>query len=128
MQALLEVTAPSRQLQEVPVKVDRSTNNPVQGSETQSAKGARKTGSAKETDHATGSSESRGASGAVKAEVSDRAREMATARAAASDAPDVREEKIAELKARIAAGKYKVDPAAVADRLVDDHVRMSGIS
>jgi flagellar biosynthesis anti-sigma factor FlgM len=40
----------------------------------------------------------------------------------------VREEKIAALKARIAEGKYKVDADKVADRMVDDHLQMTGAS
>jgi negative regulator of flagellin synthesis FlgM len=69
-----------------------------------------------------------GGSGAVNAEISDKGKEFAKAKAAASAAPDVREEKIAALKARIADGKYKVDADAVADRMVDEHLKMSGMS
>ena len=47
---------------------------------------------------------------------------MASAKAAAVAAPDVREEKIQALREKILAGKYKVDPHAVADRLVDEHL------
>lgn len=108
------------------MKVNQSTSSPVQGSEAKSAKAAGKAQAAKGTDKAAPAKEPRDPS-AVKAELSDRAREMATAKAAATNAPDVREEKIAALKARIAAGKYEVDNNAVADRMVDDHVRMSGI-
>jgi len=34
-------------------------------------------------------------------------------------APDIREDKVAELKARIEAGDYQIDPDKVADKLVD---------
>lgn len=108
------------------MKVNQSTSNPIQNSEVKGAKAAGKAQASKASDKAAPSKEPRDTS-AVKAEVSDRAREMATAKTAATNAPDVREEKIAALKARIAAGKYNVDNQAVADRLVDDHVRMSGI-
>lgn len=67
-------------------------------------------------------------SGAVNAEISTKAKELAKAKAVASQAPDVREDKIAALKAKIAEGKYNVDADAVADRLVDDHLKMSGMS
>ena len=112
------------------MRVDQSANSPVQTTPANDAKGARKTHEAKGAKEGKGAAEAHGkadSSGAANAEVSDRAREMATARAAAADAPDVREDKIAELKARIASGKYSVDPHAVADRMVDEHVRMSGI-
>lgn len=61
---------------------------------------------------------------AVRPEISEKARTMAKAKAMAKNAPDVREQKIAELKKRIASGAYKVDAEAVADRLVDDHLQM----
>jgi negative regulator of flagellin synthesis FlgM len=108
------------------MKVTQSTSNPIQSSDTKGAKAAGKAHAARGTDKAAASKEPHDTS-AVKSEVSDRAREMATAKAAATDAPDVREEKIAALKARIAAGKYNVKNEEVADRMVDDHIRMSGI-
>lgn len=111
------------------MKVNQSqaqTTNPIQGSEARAAKATGKAQAAKSAEKAGKPVDARDAS-AVKAEVSNRAREMATAKAAATAAPETREEKIAALKARIAEGKYKVDNQKVADRLVDDHVRMSGI-
>jgi len=35
---------------------------------------------------------------------------------------------VAELKKRIAEGKYKVDANAVADRMVDEHLNTAGLS
>lgn len=65
-------------------------------------------------------------SSSVKAEISTQAKDMAKAKQLAMEAPDVRENKIAELRERIAAGKYQVDSKAVADKLVDDHMSMPG--
>jgi len=59
--------------------------------------------------------------GATKTEISTQAREFAQAKSVAGSAPDVREQKVAELKARIAAGKYEVNAQAIADRMVDEH-------
>ena len=64
--------------------------------------------------------------GSVNANISAKGKEFARAKEIASNAPDVREEKIAELKLRIAAGKYNVDPRAVADRMVDEHLKTAG--
>ena len=36
--------------------------------------------------------------------------------------PDVREDKVAELKERIESGKYKIDHEAVADKMVDSFI------
>jgi negative regulator of flagellin synthesis FlgM len=70
--------------------------------------------------------EARNTSGA-KAEISAKGKEFAQAKAVAANAPDVREDKIAELKAKIASGNYSVDTDRVADRMVDDHLKMAGI-
>ncbi len=59
-------------------------------------------------------------------EISAKAREFAKAKEVASSAPDVREQRIADIKARIASGKYEVNSQAIADKLVDEHVS-SGI-
>lgn len=59
--------------------------------------------------------------GDVNTEISARAREMASAKEAASSAPDVREKMIAELKERIANKQYNVKPEAIAERMVEEH-------
>jgi len=109
------------------MRVDQSTSNAVQSGEVHGAKGAKKAHGTKGAGRAEAPSESHGAQPAANAEVSDKARDMAAAKAAANEAPDTRDDRIAELKARIAGGKYNVDPHAVADRMVDEHIRMSGI-
>ena len=117
------------------MRVNQSTSNQVQGSESapaakseksEKAAGAKKTGKAHLTERPEKGDKAE-ASGDTKTEISGRAKEMATAKQAAADAPDTREEKIAALKARISAGKYHVDSDAVADKLVDEHISMSGI-
>jgi len=62
----------------------------------------------------------------VKTDLSSKAKDMARARQLAADAPDVREEKIRELKEKIANKQYSVSSADIADRLVDDHMRLAG--
>lgn len=59
----------------------------------------------------------------VHASISSKAREASRAREIARAAPDIREERIAELKKRIAQGGYHVDADAIADRLVNEHLR-----
>jgi negative regulator of flagellin synthesis FlgM len=63
---------------------------------------------------------------AVKTEISTKGKDFSKAKAVAANAPDVREEKIAELKKRIAGGKYEVDANKVASKMVDEHLS-SGI-
>ncbi len=60
------------------------------------------------------------------AEISSKAKDMAKAKQIATDAPDVREAKIAELRDKIQNKKYDVSASAISDRLVDDHLRMGG--
>lgn len=121
------------------MRVNQSGNNPVQNTEAHAAKRGGRAGKAqdaRESSDASESSEVKGdpnalaarTSSDVKADLSARGKEFARAKAAASGAPDVREEKIAELKRRIAAGKYNVDSDAVADKMVNEHLSMSGLS
>jgi len=106
----------------------RVTNNPNISADTQNtAHGAHST---KRADKASGEKDAKSSDrvsgteieGDTRPEISSKARELASAKAVATSAPDVREAKIAELKERIAAGKYNVDPKAVADRMVDEHL------
>lgn len=59
----------------------------------------------------------------VSSKISSRAREFIKAKELASQAPDIREQRVAELKKKIAEGKYHVDVDAVADRLVEEHLQ-----
>src|SRR5688500_2783765 len=107
------------------MRVNQQGNNPVQGSE---VSGAKQSGRAKHSEKGgnvqeSGKTAHRGAS----AEISSKGREFAQAKSVAAGAPDIREDKVADLKRRISEGNYKVDTHAVADRMVDDHLKMSAI-
>jgi negative regulator of flagellin synthesis FlgM len=65
-------------------------------------------------------------SGSANAEISSRAKDMAKAKQVAADTPDVREAKIAALREQIQNKKYNVSADAIADKLVDDHIRLAG--
>lgn len=113
------------------MRVDQTRTSSVQSnSESESAKGAsgaKKSGRAalieqgKKSKEASSTGES-ARSGDVRADISPRAKEFSRAKAVAMDAPEVRESRVAELKQRIADGKYNVDAKAVADRMVDEHL------
>lgn len=53
-----------------------------------------------------------------KFEISDAAKSYSTAKAAVAKASDVRMDKVADIKARMAAGTYDVSPEAVADKII----------
>lgn len=74
----------------------------------------------------SGATSSAGKNQSANAEISSKAKDMAKAKQVASDTPDVREAKIAELKERIQNKKYNVGADAIADKLVDDHIRLAG--
>jgi negative regulator of flagellin synthesis FlgM len=57
-----------------------------------------------------------------KVDLSGKAKEIADLVGIAKALPDVRTEKVAEIKERIDAGKYVVDPAKVAQRMIDEIV------
>lgn len=59
--------------------------------------------------------------GSAKVNVSERTQMMQKAKEIAS-ADTIDEAKVARLQSLIDSGKYKVDAAAVADRLVDEHL------
>ena len=59
---------------------------------------------------------------ADKVDLSGRAKEIADLVAAARALPDVRTEKVTEIKERIDAGNYVVDPAKIAKRMIDEIV------
>src|SRR5262245_34368939 len=103
------------------MRVNQTSNNQVQSAETKrtgKANAAQDTKDGKKPDRGGEA----GAGGAVKADISARGKEFAAANAIAQNTPDTREEKIAELKRRIAEGSYKVDANAVADRMVNEHL------
>lgn len=104
------------------MRVNQSGNNPVQKSEVSGAKRSNQAASTQESQKAARAYQGGAADGA-KAEISAKGKEFAKAKAVASETPDVREEKIAELKRRIAAGTYKVDAEAISERMVDDHLK-----
>lgn len=56
----------------------------------------------------------------AKVKLSERAKDMQKIRQAVDNTPDVNEARIKELRNMIAKGEYKVNPRAVADRMVDE--------
>ncbi len=55
-----------------------------------------------------------------KYEVSDSARSYSVARAAVANTTDVREDKVADIKARMAAGTYNISSEAIADKILSN--------
>lgn len=105
------------------MRVNQTGSNSVQNADASSS--AKKTGRAGKAEGAqkTGGASQAAAAGDVNSDISSKGKEFAKAKAVAAETPDVREEKIAELKRRIAAGKYKVDADAVAGKMVDEHLK-----
>ncbi len=108
------------------MRVNQSGNNPVQSSETNSTQRAEQIEKARDAKKGK-KAEAASSNEAVATTISARGKELAQAKAIANGTPDVREQKIAELKKRISEGKYKVDPDAVAERLVDEHLKSEGL-
>jgi flagellar biosynthesis anti-sigma factor FlgM len=57
-----------------------------------------------------------------KVDVSGRAREIADIMGAVKSIPDVRTEKVAEIKGLVESGKYVADPVRIAGRMIDEVV------
>jgi negative regulator of flagellin synthesis FlgM len=115
------------------MRVEQSKSNGVSSAETG---GAKQTGRAAAPQNAKKADKSEKASSSetdrahrqgARTEISSKGKEFATARAVATQTPDVRDDRIAELKKKISEGNYKVNADAVADRMIDDHLKMSGM-
>ncbi len=101
-------------------RVNQSPSQSVQSSETSSAKRTDRSSAAGESHKAERGSAPATGEGA-RAEISARAREMSKVKDVAASTPDVREDRVADLKRRIQAGTYQVDSDAIADRMIQDH-------
>lgn len=62
-----------------------------------------------------------------RANISDEGLLRAEAHKSASGAPDVRKDKVAELKAKIAAGEYEMDSRKIAEKMVRDDLDLLGV-
>ncbi len=107
------------------MRINPANSSPIQSADTQASK---KTEKSKASAY-----EARGEANAVSSnsdsvntDISSKARDMARAKQAASESPDVREARIAELREKIQNKKYNVGADAIADRLVDDHLKLAG--
>jgi flagellar biosynthesis anti-sigma factor FlgM len=107
------------------MRINPTNSSPVQAND---ASGAKKSDKIKSTPY-DAKSENAAVSkktDSASAEISSKARDMAQAKQVASDAPDVRESKIAALREQIQNKKYNVSASDISDRLVDDHIRLAG--
>ena len=106
------------------MRVDQTRTSQAGASQAGEASEAKKSGRAQliEKGKKAQAEKSEASRSDAKAEISAKAKDFAKAKAVAADAPDVREDRVAELKKRISEGKYQVDAQAVADRMVDDHL------
>lgn len=107
------------------MRINPANSSPVQGAESQASKKTEKS-KANAYESKAESTVISNRADSVNADISTKARDMAKAKQIANDAPDTREAKIAELREKIQNKKYNVSADAIADRLVDDHLRMAG--
>lgn len=87
------------------------------------AQRAQKMQGPREMESAGASQASHYANESANTTLSARGKEYSRAKEIAQSAPDIREEKIAELKKRIAAGKYQVDSEALAEKIWNEHLK-----
>jgi negative regulator of flagellin synthesis FlgM len=104
------------------MKVNEPNAGAIQNSETAGAKQSKRTSKSGGSSVEKNGAEKNSVSGA-KAEISPRGKEFARAKEAASNAPDIREDRVQALKQKIADGKYNIDAHGIADRMVDEHMK-----
>ncbi|MBK9294364.1 MAG: flagellar biosynthesis anti-sigma factor FlgM [Oligoflexia bacterium] len=61
--------------------------------------------------------------GSAKVNLSDRAQDIKKIREKIAATPDVDEAKVLKYKSMLAKGDYKVDSKAIADKMVDEHLK-----
>jgi negative regulator of flagellin synthesis FlgM len=103
------------------MRINPPGSNQVQGSELSRSRQAEQARGKEQAGKAEATSAKSTIPDSVRTDISGRATETAQAKAAATDAPDVREDKIAALKARIESGTYRIDADRIADRMIDEH-------
>jgi|APCry1669190691_1035309.scaffolds.fasta_scaffold01221_4 negative regulator of flagellin synthesis FlgM len=109
------------------MKVQQNPSSQVSSTETSSTKQASRTSDAKRVEKGSvKTEETSDKKGNV--EISSRAKELAQAKELASSAPDVRVDRVAQLKKQIAEGNYHVSSEDIADRMVEDHLRTADFS
>lgn len=92
--------------------------------QTEKASGAAKSGDVKKSsDSSQNSAAGTASSEATKVQLSPRVQDIKKIKELAKNAPDVDNDKVAKFKQMIAEGKYKVDAKAVADKMVDEHLK-----
>lgn len=108
------------------MKINSTANPNVQSTQTdktQKSNQAEKTDKARQLEQARQQFKSGGSSSA-NTEISNRAKDAAKAHSVAATTPDVREDRVAELKRKIAEGSYKIDSDAIADKMIREHSAM----
>jgi len=103
------------------MRVNPGLSQNVHGTQTEGLKKSEATTKPDRARQAEEAAKTRGIPSHPGAEISERAKDFAKAHAVASAAPDVREDRIAELKKRIASGEYKVDSEKVAEKMIGEH-------
>jgi negative regulator of flagellin synthesis FlgM len=99
------------------------TQNPLpQSTGMENSKATEKAGAVKQAEVSAKKGTPAPAGGEPNVSISDQARLMKEARELVYAAPDIRADKVSDLKQRIKDGSYKVDTSAVADKIVDEHL------
>ena len=98
------------------------TQNPIPNTGLEKTKATDKAQANRAAEEAAKGTKTPAGLGGAAVEISDQALLMKQARELVNAAPDIRADKVSDLKRRIKDGSYKVDTAAVADKIVDEHL------
>ncbi len=103
------------------MKINQSVSSNIPSTQTEGLKKAEQSAKTERASQVEKLAKQQGSSAPVAPQISSRGKEMAKAAAIASGAPDVREDRIAEIKKRLAAGEYKIDSDAIAEKMISEH-------
>lgn len=102
------------------MKIQETTTRTAADLQVKHAQAARvDTGAAAPKDAAKAAKAQEGAGPAATVSLSSRGREIQSAMAQANAAPDVRADKVAEVKSRLQSGTYVIDPTRIARGILD---------
>ncbi|MBC7384625.1 MAG: flagellar biosynthesis anti-sigma factor FlgM [Cryobacterium sp.] len=103
------------------MRVNPSVSGNVQGTQTEGLKKSEATAKPDRARQVEQMAKNQADAEPAGAEISAKGKDFAKAHAVASAVSDIREDKIAELKKRIASGDYQIDNDAIADKMIGEH-------
>lgn len=103
------------------MRVNPSVSGNIQGTQTEGLKKSEQAAKPDRAKQLEQMAKTQSSTAPAASEISAKGKDFAKAHAVASAVSDIREDKIAALKKRIADGEYRIDNDAIADKMIGEH-------